>query len=119
MEVTRLKDKKIKAVQRLKNKLTKENLWLYVLRLLQEGPKYGYELRKQIKERFDFSPGKVTSYTVLYLLRREGLVRVRKGEKEGGKPARKYYEITEKGREAMRIAKEVVNELLARVFDLT
>jgi len=119
MEVTQLKDKKIKAVQRLKNKLTKENLWLYVLRLLQEGPKYGYELRKQIKERFDFSPGKVTSYTVLYLLRREGLVRVRKGEKEEGKPARKYYEITEKGREAMRIAKEVVNELLARVFDLT
>ena len=114
-----MKDKKIKAVQRLKNKLTKENLWLYVLRLLQEGPKYGYELRKQIKERFDFSPGKVTSYTVLYLLRREGLVRVRKGEKEEGKPARKYYEITEKGREAMRIAKEVVNELLARVFDLT
>ena len=117
--MTQLKDKKIKAVQRLKNKLTKENLWLYVLRLLQEGPKYGYELRKQIKERFDFSPGKVTSYTVLYLLRREGLVRVRKGEKEEGKPARKYYEITEKGREAMRIAKEVVNELLARVFDLT
>jgi len=114
-----LKEKKVKAVQRLKDKLTKENLWLYVLRLLQEGPKYGYELRKQIKERFDFSPGKVTSYTVLYLLRREGLVRVRKGEKEEGKPARKYYEITEKGKEAMKMAKEVISELLSKVFDLT
>jgi len=119
VEVSELKDKKIKAVQRLINKLTKENLWLYVLRLLQEGPKYGYELRKQIREKFDFSPGKVTSYTVLYLLKREGLVRVRKGEKEEGKPSRKYYEITEKGKEAMKMAKEVVNELLSRVFDLT
>ena len=39
------------AYRRLVRKLTVENLWLYVLSLLKEGPLYGYEVVKRIEER--------------------------------------------------------------------
>ena len=105
-------------MERLTSKLTKENLWIYILRLLQEGPKYGYELREEIKKRFDFMPGKVTSYAVLYSLRREGLVDVQE-MKGSGEVTRKYYVITEKGQSAMKQAKAFIKKLLNHVFDLT
>ncbi|MHA1594544.1 MAG: PadR family transcriptional regulator [Candidatus Baldrarchaeia archaeon] len=88
------------------------------MRLLQEGPKYGYELREEIKKRFNFTPGKVTSYAVLYSLRREGLVEVQE-IKGSGEVARKYYVITEKGQNAMKQAKIFLKKLLDLVFDLT
>jgi len=64
------------AFQRLVRKLTKENLWLYILSLLKEGPLYGYEVERMIEKRFGFRPGKVTCYVVLYMLQKEGLVAV-------------------------------------------
>ncbi|MEQ9714561.1 MAG: PadR family transcriptional regulator [Candidatus Asgardarchaeum sp.] len=110
---------KISAVERLKEKLTKENLWIYVLRLLQERPMYGYELRKKIKEIFNFSSAAVTSYVVLYKLKKEGLVTTEWQKGEDGRPDRKYYVITEKGQIAMREAKKFLNNILNTVFDKT
>ena len=62
-----------KAYKRLTKKLTKENLWIYVLRLLQERPMYGYEIRQKIDTKFGFAPARVSCYVVLYKMKREKL----------------------------------------------
>ena len=41
-----------RAMNRLVNKLTKEMLWIYILRLLQERPHYGYEIKQLVTDRF-------------------------------------------------------------------
>ncbi len=91
------------AYERLVKKMTVENLWLYILSSLRSEPKYGYEIKKHIKEKFGFDTGKVTAYVVLYKLSKEGYIRLKEERKDGYGPPRKYYEITKKG---LRILKE-------------
>ena len=103
------------AMRRLKRKTTVEILWPYVLRLLQERPMYTYELREEINRRFGWKPPMVTSYTVLYNLQRAGYVAT-EWHDQRGKPARKYYKITEKGQELLREAKNYFEELNTKLF---
>jgi DNA-binding PadR family transcriptional regulator len=111
--------KQEKALKRLKLKITKETLWIYIARLLQERPMYGYEIREHIRERFDFEPARVTAYVVLYSLQREGIVESKMEKSPLGKPSRKYYTLTEKGAILMRDAKKFVADLSSKLFDLT
>jgi len=84
-------------MERLKTKITKEVLWLYILRLLKERPMYAYELKEKIKEAFDFEPATVSSYVVLYKLEKDGYVTAEWQESHTGKPSRKYYRLTPEG----------------------
>lgn len=102
------------AYDRLVEKLTVENLWLYILRLLQEKPLYGYEIRKQIQERFDFSPAVITVYVVLYKLQREGLVK--KISVKSDSSQRKYYTITDNGTKMLAVGKKFFEDTYRRVF---
>jgi len=86
------------AYERLVRKTTKENLWLYLLCIFEQGPRYAYELREEIRRRFDFEVGEVTAYVVLYALKREGYVKVSRIEPRKEGLARKYYEITPQGK---------------------
>lgn len=86
------------AYERLVRKLTRENLWLYILRMLLERPDYPLGLKRRFREKFIFEPAGITFYTVLYRLKNEGLVTSRS---EGG---RTFYLCTEKGAEALRMA---------------
>lgn len=104
-----------KAMTRLQNKLTKEMLWMYILRLLQERPHYGYEIKELVTKRFGFSPATVSGYAIIYRLTKDGLI---VGQRTDDSP-RKYYEITEEGIEAMKNAKEFLSITMSRVFDLT
>lgn len=99
------------AYQRLVRKLTKENLWIYILSLLRERPVYGYHIRDAISQRFGFSPSRVTCYAVLLRLRQAGYVTVERTEKGGEGPPRKYYKITAKGSETLDRAKQYLREL--------
>jgi len=99
------------AYQRLVTKLTKENLWLYILSLLREGPLYGYEVRDSIREKFGFNPSRVTCYAVLLRLRQAGYLVMERTERGGEGPPRKYYKITAKGSEMLDKAKHYLNEL--------
>ncbi|MCD6466178.1 helix-turn-helix transcriptional regulator [Candidatus Bathyarchaeota archaeon] len=92
-------------VERLKEKVLKENLWLFLFKVLENKDEYAYNLRKKIKERFGFLAGKVTSYKVLYLLEKDGYV------ESYVKERRKYYRLTEKGLEQIRKAKEFLINL--------
>ncbi len=98
------------AMRRLERKTTKELMWPYVLQLLQKRPMYAYEIRKEVQERFGWKPPLVTSYTVLYRLQRKGHVRT-EWRQQRGRPARKYYKITPKGRKLMRQAKKYFADL--------
>jgi DNA-binding PadR family transcriptional regulator len=89
-----------RPLDRLKKKVHKENLWLYILRLLDKKSYYGYEIRDVIKNKFGFWVGNVTSYKVLYLLERGGYV---KSEKSGREI---YYKLTKKGKEEMKAGNE-------------
>ena len=108
-----------KAYKRLTKKISIDNLWIYILRLLQEKEMYGYELRDSIKKRFGFEPATVTSYTILYKLEKDNLVISHIKDNPEGRPDRKYYTITEEGKIAMKKAKDLFEDIFKKVFDVT
>ena len=66
-------------------------LKMFVLKLLQEGQKSGYELMEEISERVGKRPSSGSLYPLLRKMHSEGLVKYRtKGRK-------KYYHLTKKG----------------------
>ncbi len=108
-----------RAFKRLTKKISIDNLWIYILRLLQEKEMYGYELKESIKKRFGFEPATVTSYTILYKLEKDNLVISYVKDNPEGRPDRKYYTITQEGKEAMTKAKKLFEEIFEKVFDKT
>ena len=99
------------AYKRLTRKITIENLWMYVLSLLRDGPLYGYEVRDKIFKKFGFRPGKITCYVVLYKLEKENLISSRKVDGKSKGAPRRYYFITENGLREIEKAKKFLIEL--------
>jgi DNA-binding PadR family transcriptional regulator len=95
-----------KAMRRLISRTTKENLWLYVLTLLEERDYFAYELQGAIKDRYGVEIASVTAYVLLYKLQRDGLVELSEERKEGRRPTRKYYRITDNGRQTLDQARK-------------
>jgi DNA-binding PadR family transcriptional regulator len=85
-------------LRRLVQMNTKECLWIYILRILQDGPVHAYALRKEIEKRFGFRPGTVTAYKVLYSLSKSGFV------KKTVSGRQKVYALTPAGRKALKDA---------------
>jgi DNA-binding PadR family transcriptional regulator len=83
------------------------SLRLYLLRLLDEEPRHGYEVIRLLRDRFMgvYSPSPGTIYPRLARLEEEGLVT--HDEVEG----RKVYRITEAGREELRSRSDELDEL--------
>ncbi len=102
-------------LERLKDKTTKEVLWIYILRLLHEKDMYAYEIKKEIKERFNFEPATVTGYVILYRLKSNGYVEKSREEQGNGGSSRKYYSITPKGRKLLTEGLEYLNELTSKL----
>ena len=73
-----------------------------VLRLLAEKPMYGYQIVKELQIRsegyFDLEQG--TLYPALHRLEKDGLVQGKWEVVEDG-PSRKYYYISEEGRQEL------------------
>lgn len=91
------------------------DLRLYLLRLLEEKPRYGYELIRLIENRFFglYSPSAGTIYPRLSALEEEGLV---EHEEVGG---RKIYKLTDAGRDELRRREGETTELEDRVVTWT
>ena len=102
-------------MERLRNKITKEVLWLYILRLLKERPMYAYELKERIKEAFEFEPATVSSYVVLYKLEKEGYVTAEWQESQTGKPSRKYYKLTPEGEKLLEDGIAFLEEMISKL----
>lgn len=74
-------------------------LELCVLSRLKKGDTYGYELAEKISSRIDIAEG--TLYPLLRKLKDDGLCDTYLSDDSSG-PPRKYYRLTEAGREAER-----------------
>jgi DNA-binding PadR family transcriptional regulator len=96
-------------VKRLKRLLTSGNLWLYILSLLKKKKLYAYELDKLIESSFSFRPNKIMVYIVLYRLENEGLITSQYNER------RKYYTITKKGGDSLKIARDYFKSLSGKL----
>lgn len=95
--------KTTKAVERLRRKITVENLWMYVIRILEKhGPLKAYEIKKKLEEEYGIKPATITAYVVVYKMRREGLLET---VAVGGDT---LYKPTEKGLRALEEAKKIL-----------
>jgi len=93
-------------MERLQKSNTKENLWLYILSFLKEKELYGWEIPSLIDKEFNFRPGRITPYRVLYRLEKDGFV------KSELKKRRRVYKITEKGNLELEKAIKFYQKLL-------
>jgi DNA-binding PadR family transcriptional regulator len=82
-------------------------LRLYLLKLLDESPRHGYDVIRLLEDRFMglYAPSPGTIYPRLQRLEAEGLVTQ---SQEGG---RKVYRITEAGREELRRRQDELDHL--------
>ncbi|MDK6805744.1 PadR family transcriptional regulator [Aerococcus sp. UMB7834] len=83
----------------MNSQLKKGVLEMMVLHQLAERDCYGYELVQEISKHIQMSEG--TVYPLLRRLKKEGLLTTYMQESESG-PARKYYELTAEGAQALQ-----------------
>jgi DNA-binding PadR family transcriptional regulator len=85
-----------------------------ILRLLEEKPRHGYEIIKEIEDRFGgmYSPSPGTIYPTLTLL--EDLGYARAMPEEGGK---KIYEITDEGRAHLAENQPHIDDIFSRIAE--
>jgi DNA-binding PadR family transcriptional regulator len=96
-------------MERLQKSNTKENLWIYILSLLKERELYGWEVRSVIEKKFNFRPGLITPYRVLYRLEGDGFVKSKR------KDRRRVYQITEKGKKELEKAKNFYYGIISKI----
>lgn len=89
---------------------------LCILSVFKKRDMYGYELSEYISRTIDIADG--TVYPILRKLKEEGLVKTYLSEESGG-PPRKYYSITQTGKDEFEADSkewlefaETVNKLL-------
>ena len=94
----------------------------FILSILATGDSYGYEIIQRVQ---DLTDGQIkwttgTLYPLLHSLENKGLVTSFKREAESGPgPKRKYYRITEKGRQSLVTEKQEwfkVHEALLKLW---
>ena len=91
--------------EHLQKSNTKDNLWLYILFFLKKRKAYAWELQKLVEDNFNFKPGRITPYRVLYRLEQQGLVKSRVEE------IKRIYQITKKGENELAHAREFYKKL--------
>lgn len=96
-------------IQRLEKSNTKENLWVYILALLDKAPRYGWEIPELIEQNFGFRPGKITPYRVFYRLQADKFVKSRTENR------RRVYEITAIGKKELAAARAFYENILSKL----
>ncbi|MCH5191256.1 MAG: PadR family transcriptional regulator [Oscillospiraceae bacterium] len=90
-------------------------LELCALTLLLSGDRYGYELADMLGKKMTVAEG--TIYPMLKRLQNDGYFESYLRESTNG-PARKYYRITQKGRERQKVLREQWDIFLQQVDSL-
>ena len=99
--------------------LRRGSLELIVLHLLEPGEAYGYEIVTKLSTQTNGALGVTdgTLYPVLYRLERLGFVAVRWETQERGVP-RKYYRLTDPGRDELARMKQEWNAFVSAMANL-
>jgi PadR family transcriptional regulator PadR len=94
---------------------------LCLLAVMHEGPAYGYEMTKRLRDRGLTTVAEGSIYPLLGRLEREGLVETYRAASRGG-PPRKYYRPSSAGRVALalgvsewRAARDAIDGVLGSV----
>lgn len=95
--------------ERLQKSNTKENLWIYILAVLKEGPNYGWDLPGIIEKDYGFRPGNITPYRVLYRLEEQGFVKSELDER------RRIYKITSAGEKELEKVKNFYGTIIKKI----
>ncbi len=90
-------------------------LELCVLTSLKKKDTYGYELAEKISSRIEIAEG--TLYPLLRKLKTDGLCDTYISAESGG-PPRKYYALTDKGREAEKMLREEWTAFVSSVAEI-
>ena len=83
-----------------RSQLLRGVLDLCLLAVMGDGPTYGYEMTKRLRERGLSIVGEGSIYPLLGRLERDGLVETRRAASNGG-PPRKYYSLSPEGERAL------------------
>ena len=94
--------------------LKKGSTELLILALVEDRPRHGYEIARQIGERSDGALvfHAASLYPVFYRLERKGLLHGRWLEKSGQR-RRRYYRLTAEGQRALPVQRDEWRELMA------
>ena len=92
-------------------------LELCLLSALDAGEHYGYALVKRLSATPGLSVAEGSIYPLLSRMKSAGLVDSRLEESSSG-PARKYYQLTEAGRDRLRLMRPYFNALVVAVSAL-
>src|SRR6516165_10536342 len=94
---------------------------LCLLAVMDEGPAYGYEMTKRLRDRGLAIVGEGSIYPLLGRLEREGLVETYRAASNGG-PPRKYYRVSSAGESVLaagvaewQAARDAVDSVLGLV----
>jgi PadR family transcriptional regulator, regulatory protein PadR len=104
-------------MQKVSSAWLRAALPLCLLGLLEQGESYGYALLQRLGEAGMTSVKPATLYPALNKLEEDGSVEIRWSAGEGG-PGRKYYRLTEAGRERLTAEYRAWRELDAMVNGL-
>lgn len=98
--------KTTRPLARLKRHLTSENLWLYILSIIEkDGEAYAYTLPREMERRFGFKCSTVMVYLVLHMLEFHRMIKATE------KGRRKYYRLTREGGETLSAARKYLSML--------
>ncbi|MEM2896253.1 MAG: PadR family transcriptional regulator [Candidatus Bathyarchaeia archaeon] len=97
-----------------RERIVKNTLDLITLHLLNEKPRWGYEVNLEIRERYKVYLSAGTLYPLLHFLEEKGYV-------EGtwklyGKKERRIYKITPKGLEFLSIGRKILENVLKNLL---
>lgn len=94
----------------LEKSLVSGSMSMLVLKLLEDGDLYGYQMIDELRRRSDdtFRLRAGTLYPLLHSLEEKGLVTAYERTADSGK-ARRYYHLTKQGRGALREKEDAWN----------
>ena len=96
-----------------RERIVKNILDLIILKLLDEKPRWGYEINMEVKDRFHVYLSAGTLYPLLHSLEDRGLI---VGVWDTGKgKGRRTYKITERGKEFLDIGERALHLAVANL----
>lgn len=106
------------GLEEWKSQVKRGTLEFCVLLLIRQEPRYGYELISRLERYPLMAARENTMYPLLRRLLREGLITASWQEGVQGLPPRKYYTLTESGRDYLAALSREWDDLTAVIAEI-
>ena len=105
-------------VEEWRSQSKRGTLELCILLLIEKRERYGYELISELEKRPVLAARESTIYPLLRRLLRDGLLSSCWRDSAGGLPPRKYYALTNAGREYLQAISAVWEDLSVAIQEI-